>query len=172
MCKVVFLKSSDLFTFINKVLTKGQTARITVTGQSMYPFLRDCQDSVGLASETYQNILRGDIVLIRRDNGEYVLHRVIRKCTDTFYIIGDGQVRVEGPLKSSQLIAKVRTVWRGEHEIDCTGALWKLLSHIWLYCLPLRRIKIKTKSLLKKIIRILYHLTYCYLFELQCNWKS
>ena len=157
MYKIVSLKSTDLFAFINKILTKGQTARITVTGQSMYPFLRDCKDSVELVPEAFQNILRGDIVLVRRLNGEYVLHRVIRKHAETFFIIGDGQVTVEGPVKSNQLIAKVRTVWRRDYQIDCSGLLWKLLSNIWFSCLPLRRLNLKSKNYFKKIIWVKFN---------------
>lgn len=156
MYKVVSLRSTDLFTFINRILSNGHTARITVTGQSMLPFLRDCEDSVGLVSEAYQSICKGDIVLVLRDNGDYILHRVIKKYTETFYIIGDGQVTVEGPLKPNQLIAKVCTVWRRNHRIDCSGMLWVLLSKIWLNSLPLRRITVKTKILMTAILRKMF----------------
>jgi signal peptidase I len=152
MSKLVPLKSSDFFPLINMVFANGQTARITVTGQSMFPFLREGVDSVELSPVDYQGIFKGDIVLVQRDNGEYVLHRVIRKCFDVFYILGDGQIIIEGPIRSRRLLAKVKTVWRHERKIDCSRRTWRFLSQVWVYAFPFRRVFIKMHTLLKRIV--------------------
>jgi len=77
--QVLKVKSSAIFPVITELLDSGQTARITVTGNSMYPFLRAGRDSVELSKASFQEINRGDIVLIKRTNGIYILHRVIKK---------------------------------------------------------------------------------------------
>ena len=70
---------------------------------SMYPFLREDKDKVELAMTSFSCIKKGDVVLIKRESGEYVLHRVLKKSMDHFYIVGDAQQWIEGPLLPEQL---------------------------------------------------------------------
>jgi len=96
MCQVRKVKSSELFPVIKEILSEGRTAWITVTGNSMYPFLREDIDSVKLSAASLETIKKGDIVLIRRLTGEYILHRVIRKEDDCFYMVGDPKGGLRG----------------------------------------------------------------------------
>ena len=91
MCEIKFVKSVDMFPVVKEILNKSISVSITVTGMSMYPFLRENIDSVELSDASFMSICRGDIVLILRKNGDYVLHRVLRKEKNNFYIIGDAQ---------------------------------------------------------------------------------
>lgn len=153
MSKVVALHSTELFAFIKSIFAIGNSARITVTGNSMFPFLRDCIDSVELVSDTFHNIRKGDIVLAEQSNGDFLLHRVYKINQDYFYLLGDGQVTIEGPFNPNQLVAKVLTVWRREQRIDCRSITWRFLSHGWLCTLPLRCLKIAAKNLIKSIVK-------------------
>jgi len=120
----------------------------------MYPFLRECIDSVELQKPDYASLKRLDIVLIKRNNGAYVLHRVCKKDNNCFYMVGDNQYVKEGPLYPDQLVAVVSAVIRGQKRIPCDSTLWMMLSRLWLFCLPLRRFMMKayrkTGHLLKK----------------------
>lgn len=145
------VKSDILFPLVIECLSNGQKARITVTGNSMSPFLKEIRDSVELAGTQFDHIKRGDIVLIRRLTGAYVLHRVLRKKKDCFFMVGDAQQWIEGPLKPDQLIAKVTKVWRKGKEIECERLLWKIPALLWLRLRAYRGFMFRFYSFLKKI---------------------
>ena len=130
--KVNRIKSEALFPVIIELIKNNQRARLTVTGNSMSPFLKEGRDTVEFSAVDFSQIHRGDIVLIKRKCGYYVMHRVYKKAKDSFYMVGDAQQWIEGPLYPEQLIAIVTKVWRKGREIDCNNVIWKLLSHIWL----------------------------------------
>jgi hypothetical protein len=134
---------------IKEILDNGNGVRITVTGSSMYPFLREKIDSVELFPGSFNCIHIGDIVMIQRDSGEYVMHRVIKKKKDCFYIVGDAQLWVEGPIRQEQLTAVVNAIWRKNKKIKCSNTLWRVLSFMWLCMFPFRKVLFKVYRLLR-----------------------
>lgn len=155
MNEVKLIKFDLLFPIINEILSSGKHARITVTGMSMYPFLRENIDSVELTAVDFSNIHSNDIVLILRDSNQYVMHRVIKKEKACFYIVGDAQRWIEGPIRSDQLIAKITTVWRRNKKISCSNLWWRLLSSLWMLLLPFRSLIIKTYSKLRQSLLLI-----------------
>ena len=57
-------------------VNSGNDARIKISGFSMYPLVTNWRDSVLLTKADV--IKKGDVPLIKRDDGSYVLHRVVR----------------------------------------------------------------------------------------------
>lgn len=151
MCEVKKIKSAEMFPVIKEILEGGGRAWITVTGMSMYPFLREDEDCVELSSASIETIRRGDIVLIQRFTGEYILHRVLRVGKGSFYIIGDAQQWIEGPLLPEQLIAVVTAIKRNKLQFSCHNKLWKLLVRVWINIVPLRHIFLKGIRFLSKV---------------------
>ena len=86
-------------------LEKGGQANLTVTGNSMHPMLRAKKDSVTLVPAN-GNHKKGDVLLYRRENGQYVLHRVIGITEAGYICSGDNQVMRE-PVTQVQVLAKV-----------------------------------------------------------------
>ena len=103
MPKVAF---EEFMPLIKDAFSQGQTITIPVTGNSMLPLLRP-KDAVTLALPTMETIERGDILLYRRDDGHFVLHRVVELYTDTIDFCGDNQVVVEQDVPKSAVIAQV-----------------------------------------------------------------
>ncbi|QNU66612.1 S24/S26 family peptidase [Ruminiclostridium herbifermentans] len=157
MCEVKKIKSAEMFPVIKEILDGGGRAWITVTGMSMYPFLREDEDSVELSSASIDTIKRGDIVLIKRVTGEYILHRVLRTEKDSFYIIGDAQQWVEGPLAPEQLVAVVTAVKRNKHQFTCQSKFWVLLVKIWINVIPLRHLFLKGIRFFAKAKKVIIH---------------
>ncbi len=153
MCEVKKIKSCEIFPLIKEILSNGNKAWITVTGMSMYPFLREDKDCVELCASSINTITRGDIVLIKRVTGEYILHRVHHKQKECFYIIGDAQQWIEGPLKPEQLVAVVTAIKRNNHQFTCQNKLWKFLVRIWINLIPLRHLILKFAKLMQRIRR-------------------
>jgi len=132
------VKSKELIPAIENMLAKGTIIKLTVTGNSMYPFLREGIDSVELSPARFNNLRRGDIALARRDDGQYVLHRIFRKRGNSLFLLGDAQQLVEGPLLSEQVIAVVISVWRKDKVRDCSSLGWRVLSALWMRLRPFR----------------------------------
>lgn len=138
MSDISLVKAAALFPFIEEIVRQGQTVKISISGTSMVPFLRHGIDCVELTHCDYGNLRRTDIVLIRRNDGTYVMHRILRKKPTCFYMVGDAQEWVEGPIYPEQVMALVTSVWREDRQIDTGNRLWQLLSEGWLRLLPFR----------------------------------
>ena len=139
--------SDEYFTFVIEILKQGQIARLNVVGTSMNPFISTHKDSVDLIAAGFSDIHRSDIVLYQRRNGQYVLHRVFKKTDNQFYMLGDAQSFIEGPLYPNQVIAKAIAINKkkasflnkSNSTIACDSLRWRVVSQIWLLLRPFRR---------------------------------
>ena len=111
-----------------EVLESGGEFRFYPRGTSMWPLLREGVDSVIL--QTVDRIKKNDICLYRRNNGEFVLHRVTRLCKDgTLCFCGDNQFKAECGVNRKQVIAKVSAIMKGEQRAG-TGSAWYRLTRL------------------------------------------
>lgn len=154
MCEVKSVRSEELFPIIKELLNSGSNAKLRVTGTSMTPFLRHNRDQVELKAVSFNDIRKNDIVLALCDNGQYILHRVVKKTKENFYTIGDAQNVPEGPFRPDQLIAAASVVWRDSKAIQKSDILWRTASYLWLIAYPLRPYVFKCCRILKKILNI------------------
>lgn len=154
MCQIVKVKAGEIFPIIQNILDAGNKVWITVTGMSMYPFLREEKDCVELVKAGIEAVNRGDIVLIQRVTGEYVLHRVQRKEGNALYIVGDAQSWLEGPVFPRQLLARVECIRRNGHNVSCSQPVWKFLALLWLKLIPARRYLLKLMRCYIKMKRL------------------
>ncbi len=123
---------------LRELLAQGQSVSLTVTGESMSPFLRHGRDQIRLAAVTAPP-QRGDMVFFRRRNGQYIMHRVLRRMPDGNYaIIGDGQQQVEFPIAPEQIFAVVTQVCRKGVWLGPESFWWRFFAGPWLTLLPLR----------------------------------
>ena len=104
----------------------------------MLPMLRQGKDAVVL-SPLPQRLKKYDLPLYRRENGQYVLHRVV-KVGENYTCIGDNQFRKETGLSQTQMLAVVSAFSRNgkEHSVNEWG-YW-LYCRIWHYSRPIRRV--------------------------------
>lgn len=130
--------ASDEFTAIMQQHFKdGLTVSLTVTGNSMVPFLVHKRDSV-ILSEYKGDAKKGDILFYVRNNGRCVLHRVKKISSDGIYFIGDGQNVIEGPVSNNSVLAKCNSVHRKGQLKTSKSLVWIFFRHIWLHIIPLR----------------------------------
>lgn len=127
----------ELGPIIAQSVAAGGTAELTVTGRSMLPLLLDRVSRVKLVAITEP--VRGDIIFYRRDNGVYVLHRLLECCGDgTYTMCGDGQTALEPRLRREQLIACVESFARRGKWRSCDAPLYKLWWRIHVADRPIR----------------------------------
>lgn len=103
----------ELYPLMAEVIAKGGTFRFYPRGTSMLPMLVEGKDSVELGmADTLQ---AGDVVFYRRDNGAFVLHRLIEKNKNgTLTMCGDNQLSLEYGIRPEQVLAKLVGYYKGE----------------------------------------------------------
>jgi len=121
-----------------ELIRAGQTVKMTVTGNSMYPFLRHLKDSVLLTGPSRCPIKKGRIVLVCKPDGSYVLHRIVKLRGDCFWMLGDAQTIMEGPFSTDSIIATVKNVSKKRFTISTDSCLWRSMSFLWHLLLPIR----------------------------------
>lgn len=141
------LSTKELMPLIGDILKTAQRVRFTVKGNSMYPLLRGGRDEVEVTK--CDTIGKYDIVLYKRKDGSYVLHRVLKKDDAALSIAGDFEQELEHPVYESQVIAKVDKIIRdGSKVISCNDKLYKVYCILWATLFKNRR---KILRILKKL---------------------
>ena len=141
------LELSDLWPLIDEVISTGGVFRMTPNGISMLPLIRPGVDSVSLVLPT--DIKRGDIVLYKRDNGQYVLHRVIYIKNDEYVMCGDNQKVLEYGITKKHILAKLKDVYRDGKAIDTENKEYKKYYN--------RQLKKKTRLKIRRFLSKVKH---------------
>ena len=130
----------DLSPLIEEILRGGGTVELTVTGNSMWPMLHHKVSRVRLAP--IGELKKGDLPLYRRQNGAYVLHRILAVEPDGSYTCcGDNQWHVERGLQRAQMVAVVTDFSRrGEQWVSGNSGLYRLYTRLWMAVRPIRRL--------------------------------
>lgn len=127
---------NDLAPLISDCINSGKTVKMRVTGNSMFPLFRDRKDVVELAQ--FDKLRKYDIVLHKRNNGKYIMHRIIKKKGDVLTIAGDFEVEKEYPVRENQVLARVKGFYRNEKYYSCKGLFFRLYSIFWVAVFPHR----------------------------------
>ncbi len=126
------LPAEVIIPLIKENIARGQSCRLKVTGNSMFPTLKHKRDSVILTSPKERPIKKGEIVLIKRRTGNYILHRVYRILDKEHFIMnGDNQEWIE-VVNFNQVIAVANKIVRKDKEISCNNLIYKFLILLWM----------------------------------------
>lgn len=127
---------SLLGTFISDSISNGSKVNLTVTGDSMYPLFKSRMDTVVLAMP--KKLKKRDIVFFKRENGSYILHRILKIKNGVLTIAGDNEMKKEFPVKENQVIGVVESFTRNGKKYSITEPWYKLYSFIWCLIFPFR----------------------------------
>lgn len=145
------MSAEELLPHLFAYQQEGIPFPLTVTGQSMVPFLHHLQDRVLLVSPEQRKPRRGEILLCRRTDGSLVLHRCLKKYKDgSFLLNGDSQQWRERQ-SADTLLAVVDRFYRRGRLIDCDRLGYRLLTSIWMCCRPFRPLLFRTVALLRSL---------------------
>ena len=131
------------------VIDTGAAAPLVISGSSMSPFLVHGRDTVYLSRPAGQ-LRRGDMALYRRDNGQYVLHRVYRVEGKRYTMVGDAQAELEHGIREDQILAVVKRVLRKGKAVEPGCVLWFFFEKVWIRMVPLRRPVMRFYSLIRR----------------------
>ncbi len=133
------IKKTDIEIIMPLVLEsieRGGSAKLKVSGFSMYPLVASRRDSVLLVKA--DDIKVGDVPLYKRDDGSYILHRIVGEKNGAFYTMGDYETKKEYPVYPEQIVAKASGFYRKEKFIDCNSRWYKLYRFFWTHTLFFR----------------------------------
>lgn len=147
---VIELDMKDLYGLIETSFAHDQSVIFKVKGTSMFPLLKDRRDSVKL--EKIKSLpKKRDIVLYKRDNGQFVLHRIIKVKDEIFTMCGDNQHIKERNIRRDQILGIVTSIIRKDKEIDLSKSKkYRFYSYVWCLNLFIRRIMLKIIRIFSK----------------------
>lgn len=111
MSKIVAI--AELHPLMAETLQNDGKVILTITGTSMLPLLRHKKDRACLMKPQEQPLKKYDLPLFVREDGKYILHRIVKVTPDGYEVTGDNQGVTEYPVRHSQVIGVVQGVFRG-----------------------------------------------------------
>ncbi len=135
----MLVSARELMPLVLAALENDQHVRMTVTGSSMYPFIRG-GDVVEL-EPVYSRPVPGDVVLAQRasmpEDARYVVHRIVRTEGGLFFLRGDSQKDCEGPFERRDILGRAVLVFRKERVYRLDNSIWRRAGFAWNRCAPL-----------------------------------
>ena len=129
------VNNHEIFKVMQIAFENDQTFILRVRGTSMFPLLKDKKDSVRL-SKIEGELKKRDIVLYRRTNGAYVMHRIIKIKNGVYSMVGDNQRKIETPIYRDQILAIATHIIKNDKEIEIKKSK-KIRFFGWMWCLSL-----------------------------------
>lgn len=136
--------------FLKEMIEQNMDVSIVISGNSMSPFLVNQRDVIYL-SKINRKLKKGDLVLYQRSSGQYVVHRIVKVKKSGYYLAGDNQIAIEGPILDKQIFGLVTKVKRKGKWIEAGNFWWEFFEHVWIWVLPWRMIILK---IYKKVCKI------------------
>ena len=127
----------EIYPVIKEKLDNGGTVQLPITGTSMLPLLVWGRDSVEI--QKTENAKKGDIVFYRRDDGYFVLHRIVGKDEKGYILCGDNQWNKEYGICDRHIIAVVKSINRNNKSFAISKFSYRIYSKIWVGILPFRK---------------------------------
>jgi hypothetical protein len=124
-------------------------------GVSMLPLLREGRDLMVIARRPEGRCKKHDAVLFKRDNGQYVLHRIVKVREQDYLLCGDNQI-VREAVREEQIIGVLNAVRRGDRTIHVTDWNYRLYVRVWTLLFPLRVAWFRLRGLAGKVKRRLF----------------
>lgn len=124
---------ADYYPLIKETLDNGGTFSMTITGSSMFPFILGGRDKVTLSPITGK-LKKNDLPLYRRDDGAFVLHRIVKVEKDgTYTCCGDHQTWLEKGLRHDQMIGIATAYVRKGKKITNRNVIYRVYRTLWTW---------------------------------------
>ena len=123
----------------------------TTVGVSMYPMLRNREDTIVIKPVTGR-LKKYDVPLYKRGD-DYVLHRIVKVTSEGAVICGDNCLNKECDITDKDIIGVLRGVFRGEKEVNMSGFVYKTYCRVWVACYPIRFVAKKCLQIMKRVVK-------------------
>lgn len=113
------------------------------SGGSMRPFIRSGEDAVVIEAKPWG---RYDAVLYRREDGQYVLHRIVDICPEGYVLQGDNCRQREPGIREDQILGVLTAVIRKGRTVDVNRPLYRMRVRLWCVLRPVRLMEFGRKA--------------------------
>ena len=129
-----------------------ETGKLIYTnkGDSMMPLIRQDKDLLVIVP-AQGRLKKYDVPLYRRDDGKYVLHRILKVREQDYVICGDNRWTKEYGISDRHIIGVLSAVVRNGREVPVTDWRYRLYVHLWCDCFPVRAFLVHVKCKLKRM---------------------
>lgn len=145
------VRLEQVMPFILERLAAGESVKFTPHGTSMLPMILGGRDQVVL-SPIPKVWKKYDLPLYRRDDGQYVLHRIV-KVGQTFTCIGDNQFVYEPGVRPDQMLAVATAFVRNGREYRVDTLSHRCYRCLWHKTRGLRYFAERVRGKLKRLIK-------------------
>ena len=144
------VETTEYLSVLRELVEEGREVRLKIAGESMVPFLREHRDEV-FFRKPIEELKKGDIVFYQRECGQFVMHRIQKVKPEGYYLVGDNQTVIEGPVAREQIFGLVTRVIRDGKKMEPGDFWWDFFEHVWIRIIPLRRCVMRVYRCLVKI---------------------
>ena len=137
-------------TFEEEIEKHGQLVYRNV-GDSMLPLLRQGKDLFVISRKPEGRLKKYDVPLYKRDDGTYVLHRIIKVRKHDYVLCGDNRWQCETGITDRHVIGVMTAIIRDGTSIPVTDRKYRLYVHLWCDFFFLRAFILGLRALLRKI---------------------
>lgn len=120
----------------------------TNVGDSMYPLIKP-RDLLVIKKPELP-LKRLDIPLYKRDNGQYVLHRIVGVRGGEYLICGDNRVEIERGITDRHIIGVLTDIIREGETISVYSFKKRVYAHLWSDFRPIKRVIFRIRREFKK----------------------
>ena len=146
----------EMMPVIAETLEENGEVSFISAGTSMLPTIRDRQDTVTLV-KPQGRLKEGDVPFYRRENGQYILHRIVYVNGDTYVTRGDNQWENEYNVAHEQVIGVLYSIERNGNVYKVTDKSYqrylKFLPLIRYIRLAYSWLKVRTENFIKFLKR-------------------
>ncbi len=127
-------------TSYEEYLDKNNVLVYRNTGVSMLPLLKQGRDLFVVEKKLSTRCKKYDVVLFKRNDDKYVLHRIIKVNEHDYTIRGDNCVNAECGVKDEDIIGIMTSFIRKGKEYSVNNLWYRMYSVLWSNFYFLRRI--------------------------------
>lgn len=138
-------------TFEEELRQQGYCTYFNV-GTSMMPLLRQRKDLIHLV-KPQGRLKKYDVPLFKRENGQYVLHRVVRVEPDSYVLCGDNQIYKEKGVTDDQIIGVMEGITRNGRYVPVKSIGYRCYVQIWCKLYWIRWFLFKWRALMRRLKR-------------------
>lgn len=135
---------------LKQLVEEGETVSMRIVGSSMSPFLIHDRDLITFKAPE-RELKKGDMVFFQRESGQYVMHRIYAVKPDGYYMVGDAQAEIEGPIRREQIFAVIIKVRRKDKWMEPGDFWWNFFERVWINIIPVRKAVVVFYSLVYKL---------------------